>query len=76
MKAQEVDVKKQTYLVKDGVPVVNGRKVSDSRRVDLTDDEARYDLALGRIKPEKNEKRAAARKTAAPAVESGPDAGD
>ena len=39
----------KTYHVKPGVAVVNGLKVGDRKTVDLTDREAMFDLAQGRI---------------------------
>lgn len=44
-------MEKQTYLVAEGVPFVNGRAVPADRRVALTSAEAAFDLALGRIAP-------------------------
>jgi hypothetical protein len=42
---------KKKYLVRHGVDWVNGGRVSSDRKVDLTDDEARFDLDLDRIVP-------------------------
>lgn len=39
------------YRVKPGVPWVNGRRVGNEPTVSLSDQEAAYDLGLGRISP-------------------------
>ena len=40
----------KTYTVADGVEWINGAPVPESREVDLSEAEALYDLALGRIR--------------------------
>lgn len=40
---------KKTYRVRPGVEWVNGTRVPESRKVSLTDTEARFDLDHGRI---------------------------
>jgi hypothetical protein len=42
---------KKKYLVRDGVNWVNGARVPTDRKIDLTDEEARFDLDHGRITP-------------------------
>ena len=42
-------MEKRDYDVAEGVPWVNGKRVPANRIVTLTEAEARYDLALGRI---------------------------
>lgn len=42
---------KKTYRVVDGFDHVNGEAVPADRKVTLTEAEARFDLALGRIEP-------------------------
>lgn len=42
-------MEKRDYDVAEGVPWVNGTRVPANRTVSLTEGEARYDLALGRI---------------------------
>lgn len=59
---------KKTFAVADGVNWINGAEVPDSREVSLSDAEALYDKALGRIaekapaKPPSKAKSAAADK--------------
>lgn len=43
---------KTIYRVAAGVPEINGKPVPSSRKVTLTDAEALYDLAHGRITAE------------------------
>lgn len=45
------------YRVAEGVDHVNGRKVPEDRRVTLSEAEALYDRALGRIRPARGGKR-------------------
>lgn len=40
---------KKTYRVHPGIDWVNGSRVPESRKVSLTDTEARFDLDHGRI---------------------------
>lgn len=44
-------MEKKDWAVADGVDWVNGARVPASRVVSLTDKEAEFDHALGRIKP-------------------------
>lgn len=44
---------RKTYYVAAGVEIVNRAPVPKSRRVKLTESEAAYDLALGRISAKK-----------------------
>ncbi|MEH6691289.1 MAG: hypothetical protein V7774_08915 [Pseudorhizobium pelagicum] len=49
--AAAVDGGAVDYRVKPGVQWVNGRRVGNERTVSLNDQEAAYDLGLGRISP-------------------------
>lgn len=42
---------KKQYLVADGVTHVNGAPVPENRKVTLTDAEALYERAVGRVSP-------------------------
>jgi len=53
----------KTYTVADGVDWVNGKKVPDSRQVKLTEQEALFDLSLGRISLHKPERTKSSKST-------------
>ena len=46
----------QKYKVRDGVERVNGKRVPDSRIVELSDAEAKYELAMQKIEPVETKK--------------------
>ena len=43
-------MEKQTYVVAEGIPAINGKAVPANREVELNEREALFDLSLDRIR--------------------------